>query len=835
MAETAIYVSVFSLEADRTGIENEQTAVVIVDLYLSGSGSLEVWRAATKGKHIFYGREDTNPGSNRKLYESTLDTLTASKIEFGEETVYVEALNSGSHDILIVADVYLIIKDSDSNVVSESLVNTGNDFTRYAAINFNICADTNRDDNINEEDQRNKAGWGIYTHSDSTNSDLFGAIILFNGDKDDASRNEPDNTDEVVNGPDDVADIGKIRVKKFGIDDLTNKISELEVKLRLEEAPAAVLPDKGGYRSKPIEDRVRLFAPSEEVGSTRTIGNNSHSILGGDKGTNQTLPIGNSSEPAGYFPLTYFNGSGNIDIGIEGITPGAPAMIVAELYHNGTKISTDKVQVRVTPWIASSHEQGVQGGSDSVYVSDVMPGFLGYNHRTTPLVNALSDKYGTRLKTEITDDIWWQDPYEIGWVIAPYGEQAVILALPRAAGDFAQYAKDDMIKNGVGLYDKLVPSSTSSIAVAGTISTPIAGMSTPVSTSSSTIRSNNAESGGNMGIMPCRNDLDNDLGKIIIAKSSNGDMRDDIIDFLKAQEVQDVIHEVDLSWMNLGHIDEVISFPTSKMVPSSNVHGGGLAMVASPEAAWALLHIAREKGGNILSEPVLKKMNSSPNGRLITDILGWLASNNFVGSPSSYSEIIRTNVRDKLNLFDTVSVQPDKTLRRAGYLSGNADDKWREWEIEFVSSLAYDVRCRIPGQQRKFVGRGMKNDSFVSTNELLYILPGWWSGSNNPGDKIIVWTRPPRNVIEMPVLFLNRGGAAAYTNNVVNSLVDGNTLFAADVHIPGFNNYVAKVAAKAGFNVISCDERAYHNGTGSIHCGTNVIRVMPSVNYRRQP
>ncbi|GAB6185723.1 protein-arginine deiminase family protein [Thermopirellula anaerolimosa] len=77
-------------------------------------------------------------------------------------------------------------------------------------------------------------------------------------------------------------------------------------------------------------------------------------------------------------------------------------------------------------------------------------------------------------------------------------------------------------------------------------------------------------------------------------------------------------------------------------------------------------------------------------------------------------------------------------------------------------------------------------------------------------------------------------GVLLFANNVVNSLVDGDTLFVAHVHGPTvsqgwFNDYVQAAAGLVGFmNVLSCEERTYHNGAGSIHCGTNVLREIPA-------
>lgn len=89
-------------------------------------------------------------------------------------------------------------------------------------------------------------------------------------------------------------------------------------------------------------------------------------------------------------------------------------------------------------------------------------------------------------------------------------------------------------------------------------------------------------------------------------------------------------------------------------------------------------------------------------------------------------------------------------------------------------------------------------------------------------------------MIEMPVLFWDQTGALAYTNNVVNSLVDGDWLFVAHVHGPTnggdwFNMYVADGATLVGFTQgVACDERVYHNLGGSIHCGTNVLPQIPA-------
>ena len=62
------------------------------------------------------------------------------------------------------------------------------------------------------------------------------------------------------------------------------------------------------------------------------------------------------------------------------------------------------------------------------------------------------------------------------------------------------------------------------------------------------------------------------------------------------------------------------------------------------------------------------------------------------------------------------------------------------------------------------------------------------------------------------------------------------TLLVARAHgpevLPGnvdiFEWYVDESATKVGFNnVLQCEEEIYHVGQGSIHCGTNVLRLIP--------
>ena len=84
----------------------------------------------------------------------------------------------------------------------------------------------------------------------------------------------------------------------------------------------------------------------------------------------------------------------------------------------------------------------------------------------------------------------------------------------------------------------------------------------------------------------------------------------------------------------------------------------------------------------------------------------------------------------------------------------------------------------------------------------------------------------------------------AYTNNHVNCLVDGDTVFTASSHGPVVDydssgtasdilgDYVSAMFARAGYTAITqANEVYYHNRLGSIHCGTNARRVAPTYEW----
>jgi len=396
----------------------------------------------------------------------------------------------------------------------------------------------------------------------------------------------------------------------------------------------------------------------------------------------------------------------------------------------------------------------------------------------------------------------------------------------KVTGIMNEYARTEMMRDGVGL----IPDFYN-----------IPFLIDPIN-----LISNNQADGGNFEVQP---GVGGNLGTILLGKGrNNNQMATEVVDFLKAQGVQTVVDDFDLTWMQLGHTDEVVSFAST----SSN-----RARIASPETAWALLVIADRMGGAALS--MLQGMNGLPaNGVTVDDVLrGPSAANvraiNF-NSGTGYSEKL-LNIRTSLGFTSPVSTPlsgagaPANVLRRAGYLDVfdtlyNYGDEV-EWKLSFSNADEFTIEHRKVGTTNWAAdGSGKCSEDSVAASNAIYILKEWWDATKvtAQGHEVTFITKPSPDMIEMPVLFGSTGfGAKAATNNVINSIVDGDTLFVARTYGPAvwpgqpggpnrdiFEFYVEEAAHKAGFTTVYFnEERDYHTGTGSIHCASNVLRLIP--------
>jgi hypothetical protein len=703
-----------------------------------------------------------------------------------------------------------------------------------SAVGCDLLVDTNRD-NVHDDDDNVREDLWI-----ASGPKRGGAIVLPNADDDD-NDHVPDNwpggnldgdtlpaptieaADESINNAADLMDVGELVLRKL---DLLSLPDNLEITLTVTCAPG----EDAYFAATPADDRVRIFLPSGigEDGAVPAVGDGE--IIGPSFGDTFTF----HNDPGNDDDFGIFQGNGKVTFGIEGIKIGAPVFVTATVTLGGLALCRDIVQVHVAPFVAFSHKQAVDKGDQptsvagpTVYVSDGATFAPGFNN--AELRNNLDGRFGAKLAVVngavTSQDRWWQDPFEIGYVQAPYGQMHILLGLPRGnrdtngdgTGVFNEYARTQMMRDGVGLIPDFynIPFATAS----------------------------DQSDGGNFEVQNTGG-----FGKVIMGMGPGaGKMVPQVVNFLKAQGVQTVIDEFDLTWMGLGHIDEIVSFAST---------AGSRARVASPEAAWALLLIAKRDyaaGGAAM----LQDMNGlGAGGRTVDNLLAdaVIRAANF--NAGGYSDKM-LEARNSLGFASAVSKPvsgigvPAGVLGRAGYLDVydalyTYGDKI-EWRITFTGDDPGDPSDDFAVDYRKVGetawhadGSGNRGQDFVSDSRAVYILQEWWDSTlgTEADDEITFTTQPSADLIEMPVLFRNQGGAVAYTNNVINSIVDGTTLFMARPYgpecMPGnadvFEYYAREAAMKQGVgftSVLFNEERAYHNGTGSIHCGTNVLRLIP--------
>lgn len=494
----------------------------------------------------------------------------------------------------------------DSHIVIESLDGSPSTSWCFAvtALRIDLDADTDRSGGIDLADEVGEADWtrGVQGR---------GVIILPNCDREGDRQGPPDNwaggdwdgdgvVDAVeepngrIDGPKDLADIGRVVLRRFGPDRLP---PGLTVQLRL-QAVAPDLPfDQGwfemafveeedSYRSdreaeehsgdqweqdengdrgasgdgdvrwhvaedwppdqvapdlrsqprwlidRPARYRVRVFWPTQLSGDRMELGPADRSVLGPEHATDQVS-----------LAVASLAGIGEVELGVEGIAFGALVDLVLSVRFQGQVVGEDRLRLRVAPFVLSDHRQGV--GDDDLRAAWVHVNHDGRNNRDLRL--ALRQLYSAaRVDEPAMQDLWHQDGYEVGYVKAPYGGMPVVLELARGVDwsegeSLIDYVRSQVLSPGIG----------------------VCGDLTRVEHNSS------FDAGGNIECMP----LGAGPGAFVYGAS----MSRMLIAFFATQGVNP-LRPVDTDWLSVGHIDEVVAFT-----------GQDTAALADPETALALL------------------------------------------------------------------------------------------------------------------------------------------------------------------------------------------------------------------------------------------------------
>jgi hypothetical protein len=564
------------------------------------------------------------------------------------------------------------------------------------------------------------------------------------------------------------------------------------------------------------ENIVRIFLPTDTTSEpgNRIVKADDLAIIG--PGIGDIAGFGSGQQQT-----WIFEGEGIVKFRVEGIEFGAMVDITAsfeEKYLPGgpfNVIGSDKVRMRVAPFVMADHKMNVSlpaGDAKTVYVSKWEGTYPSGNEDVR---NALREEYLVGHLDEVDDnqyrnDIWHQDPSEIGYVRAPYGSMPVFLVSPRAKfvypylpypfnKDLLKYIHRKRLEPNVGVCWRFE------------------GINNWVP----------YDAGGNIESVP----VASGPGKLLYGT----EFHPTIEGFFSAQGVNPFL-EVNTAWLTVGHVDEVISFaPTGRTV------------VADPEVCWALLVWADSKDQDN-AKVLVNRFPYSPDYIWVYLIL---TNDNLRGY--NFNIVMASDalpsIRTALNL-----PSPETVTRR---YSGNGEltkggafvgffpnSNKRKYRITFSNSTDYSLQYQeLPSGDWLSESNPYsitipvsinRNQDCIFKDARCFVLKHWLQGTFQQGDYFEFEADPSCSTIEMPVLFYDYyGGAAAYTINHVNCLVDGQTVFTGQTHEQNtdyvIRDYVTNMFGKAGFSqTIMADSRFYHWWGGDIHCGTNVQRVIPS-------
>lgn len=218
---------------------------------------------------------------------------------------------------------------------------------------------------------------------------------------------------------------------------------------------------------------------------------------------------------------------------------------------NGKILASDEIQLRVTPWIMLPNTAPVA----EFYVSDRGIG----NREFVSQIYAGVKATGAEVNVVPGGTTWKQDTMEIGYVQFPDKSQLrnfnVVLQGNRPQG-MDTYARS-LLSRDFGWFEIGKPRQLDAL--------------------------NQWTDGyGNLEVTPPLGEYP--LGRIYYGNTGNVIFHPDVLDFLKAQEIQSPPVDIDTSWLMIRHVDEIISF------------------IATPSGKYLLLIVSPESGVNLLKE-----------------------------------------------------------------------------------------------------------------------------------------------------------------------------------------------------------------------------------------
>ena len=631
-----------------------------------------------------------------------------------------------------------------------------------------------------------------------------------------------------IQGQADLADLAPIVLRQM-IGLPLNSV----VRLTLNSA-ANTSPDVGATNV------VRIFSSNSDI--------NAVPLLGPEGGTNFTLPTTSSSSHVDMPTLK----SGNITLGVEGLDFAASVKLRLDvLGTNGTVLFSDNILLKVAPFILLPETAYAQefyvSGADTNFVQGLR-GALGPWRTVVTNLNIYADSLGV--------DVWSQDQVEIGYTHWPnQSELETIWNLPRVRG-LVTWPTNELLAPSYGHFRYGTP------------------------------QSGDGDSGGNLGVTPpvVAGGVTNKFGRIVVGSGMGADMTD----FLARQGIQTNVIQVNTSWLEVGHVDEVVSFApygdkfkmlvadTTRAVSllqgldveaSSWATGGSDATLVDTAATWAsdqwqggFVTIISGQGAGQVRQVTGNSVNT------VTVASSWTAP----AANSGYQLVPRSAYRclfiegdEDLGVVSSAGITtltdttknwtPDQWTNR-GYVciveGQGATTTWRQILSNTPTNLtiAGGWPAGTPGATSRYVvGERSKLDGYGSPalRTVKQILGD--NGLMNFNNQCQIDTDlvcanltnelqlAQSDLIFIPALFNPHGlfhKAVAWVPGMVNLLIDGTTLVPAKPYGPhdsGGDIFEQDVRASLGQFGMSPnfldDWDYYHNGQGEVHCGTNAKRT----------
>lgn len=222
--------------------------------------------------------------------------------------------------------------------------------------------------------------------------------------------------------------------------------------------------------------------------------------------------------------------SSDLRFGIEARTykcslfDGDVTVCLTIIKEDGTDYISDSVRVKVAPVIFFSGLSGV----DKIYVSD----------KDDQFVADLKDAVGAARVEEVLssdyNDVWVQDAVEIGYVDSPKtGPFPAAYRMPRD-NPLQEWPGNELWGPDFGLFWQYYDAAD---YIKGNM-------------------------GGNLEVVPphSKSGIDYPFGRVIVGNTMSNTLKD----FINLQSVQAPLITVDVSWLTVGHVDEVIGFIQSE-------------------------------------------------------------------------------------------------------------------------------------------------------------------------------------------------------------------------------------------------------------------------------